>query len=87
MDKKKVDIIIYLTKVDLVSSIDEVLTYYKNIGYKVLKDVDKYGNLKDFMSKIGFQNITPNEDFLRLPSDQSMGSVCANKPIYIKKSK
>ena len=46
---------------------------------------DKYGNLKDFMSKMGFQNITPNSDYLREPERNTMGAVCANKPIYIKK--
>lgn len=45
---------------------------------------DKYGNLKDFMSKMGFQNITPNSDYLREPENNTMGAVCANKPIHIK---
>ena len=45
---------------------------------------EKYDNLKDFMSKMGFKNITPNDDYLVPPENDSMGSVCANKPIYIK---
>lgn len=47
---------------------------------------DKYGNLKDFMSKMGFKNITPSDDYLRVPENNTMGSVCANKPIYVKNS-
>ena len=50
-----------------------------------MEDVkDKYVNAKDFLSKTGFRNITPNEDYLKEPENNSMGSVCANKPIYIK---
>ena len=45
---------------------------------------EKYDNLKDFMSKMGFKNITPNNDYLTPPEDATMGGVCANKPIYIK---
>ena len=52
-----------------------------------MEDVkDKYVNTKDFLSKMGFRNITPNEDYLKEPEKNTMGSVCANKPIYLKNS-
>lgn len=47
---------------------------------------DKYSNVKDIFAKLGFRNITPNEDFLKKPEANTMGAVCANKPIYIKNS-
>ncbi|MBR1453331.1 MAG: hypothetical protein IJ593_01620 [Lachnospiraceae bacterium] len=54
------------------------------IGSYMENKKDKYSNLKDFMSKMGFKNITPNDDYLDAPDDNTMGAVCANKPIYIK---
>ena len=54
------------------------------IGNYVEENKDKYANLKDVFSKMGFVNITPNDDFLQQPEDNSMGSVCANKHIYLK---
>lgn len=47
-------------------------------------DRDKYANAKDALSKMGFENITPNYDFLHKPTNTSMGTVCANKHIYLK---
>ena len=47
---------------------------------------DKYSNVKDIFAKLGFRNITPNEDFLKKPEANTMGAVCANKPIYLKNS-
>lgn len=45
---------------------------------------DKYGNAKDILSKIGFDNITPNNYFLNDPEEGSMGTLIANKHIYLK---
>lgn len=54
------------------------------VGNYIDEEKDKYANAKDVLSKSGFVNITPNDDFLRHPEENTMGSVCANKHIYIK---
>ncbi|MBO6134719.1 MAG: hypothetical protein J6O09_02995 [Lachnospiraceae bacterium] len=54
------------------------------VGNYIEDPKDKYGNAKDVLSKIGFENITPNADFLKKPEENTMGSVIANKHIYIK---
>ena len=46
--------------------------------------VDKHSNIKDVLSKIGFENITPNYDFLHKPEKTTMGSIYANKHMYLK---
>ena len=54
------------------------------VGNYIDEEKDKYANAKDVLSKSGFVNITPNDDFLRHPEENTMGSVCANKHIYLK---
>ena len=46
--------------------------------------IDKHSNIKDVLSKIGFENITPNDDFLHKPEKTTMGSIYANKHMYLK---
>lgn len=62
-------------------SIDLALS---GVGNYIDEEKDKYANAKDVLSKAGFVNITPNDDFLRHPEENTMGSVCANKHIYLK---
>ena len=39
---------------------------------------------RELFGKLGFNNVTPNNDYMEEPRKDTMGVICANKHIYIK---
>ena len=62
-------------------SLNFALTSFANYYYDVK---ERSANARELFGKIGFNNVTPNNDYMEEPKTNSMGVICANKHIYIK---
>lgn len=45
---------------------------------------ERSANARELFGKLGFNNVTPNNDYMEEPRKDTMGVICANKHIYIK---
>ena len=62
-------------------SLNFALTSFASYFYDVK---ERSANARALFGKLGFNNVTPNNDYLEEPKADTMGVICANKHIYIK---
>ena len=64
-------------------SLNFALTSFASYYYDVK---ERSANARELFGKIGFNNVTPNNDYTQEPRSDTMGVICANKHIYVKET-
>lgn len=64
-------------------SLNFALTSFASYYYDVK---ERSANARELFGKIGFNNVTMNDDYNQEPRSNTMGVICANKHIYVKES-
>ena len=64
-------------------SLNFALTSFASYYYDVK---ERSANARELFGKIGFNNVTMNDDYKQEPRSNTMGVICANKHIYVKES-
>ncbi len=62
-------------------SLNFALTAFSNYFYDIK---ERSADARALFGKLGFNNVTPNSDYLAEPEPNTMGVICANKHIYVK---
>lgn len=64
-------------------SLNFALTSFASYYYDVK---ERSANARELFGKIGFNNVTMNDDYNQEPRSNTMGVICANKHIYVKET-